>query len=189
MAARPADPLAAPLAELVLEDFTPHFDQLADRFPDNPRWRKLRDVGTELWLDSGDIEAVGRLWARQFSAVTTNNTLLNREVQKGQYDSLIKRAAALLRTRAGRKLSDRELALEIAFVLNARHALRLVEAFDAHVSVEEHTDLAHDVDGAVRYARRFHAICPQRFYVTIPFTPAASAKSGCRTICARSAAL
>jgi transaldolase len=172
MAAKLADPLAEPLAELVLEDFSPRFDQLADRFPDNPRWQTLRQTGSELWLDSGDIEAIGRLWTRQFSAVTTNNTLLNKEVQKGQYDSLIQRAASLVRTRAGRKIQDRELALEIAFVLNARHALRLVEAFDAYVSVEEHTDLACDAEGAVRYARRFHAICPQRFFVKIPFTPA-----------------
>ncbi|MDD4891743.1 MAG: transaldolase family protein [Phycisphaerae bacterium] len=172
MANKATDRLADPLTQLVLEDFTPHFDQLRERFPDNPRWRKLADVGTELWLDSGDIEAIGRLWARPFTAVTTNNTLLNKEVQRGQYDELIKRAATIVRARAGRKVDDRELIQEIAFVLNARHALRLVEAFDAFVSVEEHTDLAHDVEGAVRFARRYHAVCPQRFLVKIPLTAA-----------------
>jgi transaldolase len=40
------------------------------------------------------------------------------------------------------------------------------------VSVEEHTDLANDVARAVEYARRYHAICPKRFIVKIPFTPA-----------------
>lgn len=172
MATSSSVPWAEPLAELVLEDFTPHYGQLADRFSDHDRWQKLRGIGSELWLDSGEIESVGRLWARQFSAVTTNNTLLNKEVRKGQYDALIQRVAALVRSRAGRKVQEGELILEVAFALNARHALRLVEAFDAYVSVEEHTDLAHDVDAAVQFAGRFHAICPQRFYVKIPFTPA-----------------
>jgi transaldolase len=62
--------------------------------------------------------------------------------------------------------------LEFAFILNARHALRLVEEFDAYVSVEEHTDLAFSVEQAVDYARRYHAICPERFIIKIPFTPA-----------------
>jgi transaldolase len=62
--------------------------------------------------------------------------------------------------------------LEIAFVLNAYHGLRLVETFDAMVSVEEHTDLAHDVDRAVVYGKRLHAVCPERFIVKLPLTPA-----------------
>ena len=62
--------------------------------------------------------------------------------------------------------------LELAFILNARHGLRLVEQFDAYVSVEEHTALANDVETAVEVARRYHEICPERFIVKIPFTPA-----------------
>jgi len=69
-------------------------------------------------------------------------------------------------------LTEQEFMLEITFILNATHGLRLVERFDACVSVEEHTDLATDVDRAVEYARRYYAICPERFYVKIPFTPA-----------------
>jgi transaldolase len=62
--------------------------------------------------------------------------------------------------------------LEIAFILNAWHGLKLVEKFDAYVSVEEHTSLANDVAQAVAYGRRFHNICPERFIIKIPFTPA-----------------
>ena len=40
------------------------------------------------------------------------------------------------------------------------------------MSVEEHTDLAHDVELAVLYGKRFHAICPERFIVKLPLTPA-----------------
>jgi transaldolase len=40
------------------------------------------------------------------------------------------------------------------------------------VSVEPHTDLAHDVERTVKYGRRFHEICPERFYVKVPLSPA-----------------
>jgi transaldolase len=69
-------------------------------------------------------------------------------------------------------MTSKQIILEIAFVLNAWHALRLVEKFDAYVSVEEHTDLANDVTLAVDYARRFYEICPERFIIKLPFTPA-----------------
>ncbi|MCG3179072.1 MAG: Transaldolase [Phycisphaerae bacterium] len=166
-----ADHLAGFLAELVAEVFSPRFEQLAGHFPSHPRWRQMRDAGTELWLDTGDVLEIGRRWTREFSAVTTNNSLLNREVQKGQYDRLIPRAAALIRGRAGRHVGDRERELLVTYALNARHGLKLVEAFDARVSVEEHTDLAADTPGAVEYGRNIYAICPQRFIVKIPLTP------------------
>jgi transaldolase len=91
-------------------------------------------------------------------------------VQTGTYDGLIAEAADLLFSFPD--LTEREFMLEMAFILNATHGLRLVERFDAHVSVEEHTDLAHDIERSVEYARRYYAVCPERFYVKIPFTPA-----------------
>jgi len=50
--------------------------------------------------------------------------------------------------------------------------LRLVDIFDAWVSVELHTDLAHDVERTVTYGKRYFDICPERFYVKVPLTPA-----------------
>ncbi|MFP4058117.1 MAG: transaldolase family protein [Candidatus Brocadiia bacterium] len=161
--------LADAVREFVRAEFTPHFGELAHTFDSHPTWRRVRELGTELWLDTGSLEDAGELWTREFAALTTNNTLLNKEVQRGIYDDLIREAANLLRPYG---LSQQELVLEVAFVLNARHGLRLVETFDARVSVEEHTDLAHDVDRAVAVARRYHAICPERFIVKIPLTPA-----------------
>jgi transaldolase len=38
--------------------------------------------------------------------------------------------------------------------------------------VEEHTALAHDIERAIDYAKRYHAVCPERFIVKLPFTPA-----------------
>src|SRR6185295_5587676 len=97
---------------------------------------------------------------REFTALTTNNTLLNKEVQKGIYDSVIKEAGPLL---AG--LGEAERVVEIAFILNALHGLRLVQTFGARVSVELHTATADDTEAAVAYGRRFHKISPDRFIV------------------------
>ncbi|MBN1360449.1 MAG: transaldolase family protein [Sedimentisphaerales bacterium] len=162
--------LSQKVHDFVRQDFAPAFGRRQEEFESNPLWGQFRDLGTELWLDSGNFDDVGEIWTREFSALTTNNTLLNREVQTGRYDDLILEAARLLSGFS--ELSDSEQLLELAFILNATHALRLVEKFDACVSVEEHTDLAHDVEAAVEYARRYYAICPERFYVKIPFTAA-----------------
>jgi transaldolase len=154
--------------QLVLDGFEPHFGQLPAA-ESNPLWAKAKALGTELWLDTGDIEAIDERWTAEFSALTTNNTLLNREVQKGTYDGLVKSAVDVLRAEFP-QIGDTALVHELAFILNAYHGLRLVEKFDALVSVEEHTDLAHDIDAAVKYGIRYHAICPERFIVKIPFT-------------------
>jgi transaldolase len=140
-------------------------------FPTAPLWQAVTRTGTMLWLDTGDVDAARKLWTREFQALTTNNTLLNREVQKGLYDELVPDVAALLRGVEPR-LGDAEVVQEIAFVLNAVHGLKLVRTFDADVSVELHTALADDVEGSYRYGLRFRAICPDRFIVKVPLTPA-----------------
>jgi len=133
-------------------------------------WQKIRAAGTALWLDTGDLDEASKLWCAEFSGLTTNNTLLNQEVQKGLYDNLVGRAAAALRE-AMPTVDERTLVLEVAFVLNAWHGLRLVQRFGAHVSVEVHTDLADDLERSVAYGKRYHAICPEKFYVKVPLTP------------------
>ena len=55
----------------------------------DPFWASLRETGTELWLDTGDIEEAEANWTSEMSALTTNNTLLNNEIQKGIYDVFI----------------------------------------------------------------------------------------------------
>ncbi|MBI3843813.1 MAG: transaldolase family protein [Planctomycetes bacterium] len=164
---------ASTLREFCRQEFKPAFGKLAASFPSNPLWAAVRRAGSELWLDTGDVDEARALWCREFTALTTNNTLLNKEVQKGTYDKLVPRAAETIR-KADAKIDDDRLVLEIAFILNAVHALKLVETFDAMVSVELHTALSHDLDASVEYGKRFHAICPERFYVKVPLTP-----SGC----------
>src|SRR6266571_882045 len=45
--------------------------------PGHPAWDKLRSVGTDLWLDTGNLEEARSLWTREFTSLTTNNTLAN----------------------------------------------------------------------------------------------------------------
>ena len=136
---------------------------------ENPLWQQVTATGTELWLDTGDMDQAAALWNPSFQALTTNNSLLNKEIQKGIYDSWIPSAAAAAKADMP-DLSTDDLILEIAFALNARHGLRLVQRFGARVSVELHTDLAHDVERSVAYGKRYAALCSD-FIVKVPLTP------------------
>jgi transaldolase len=130
-------------------------------------WQGLREQGTELWLDTGDVQAIEPLWNDHFSGLTTNNSLMNDQVQRGVYDDLIGQADRMLQ-----ELPLSQRVREIAFVLNARHGLRLVQRFGCQVSVELHTDLAFDCAATIANARRLHEICPDKFVVKVPLTPA-----------------
>jgi transaldolase len=131
----------------------------------DPFWESLRDTGTELWLDTGNIEEAEANWTAEMSALTTNNTLLNNEIQKGIYDIFIFEAKHLLNG-----LPLEEKVKEIAFILNARHGLRLASKFGGFVSVELHTDVSHDIKAIEYYAKRYHEICPDQFIVKVPYT-------------------
>ena len=157
--------------EMARRDLSHRFGRPGIGFREKPVWQKLRALGTRLWLDTGDIDIAKTLWCSEFDALTTNNTLLNKEIQKGLYDDFIGQTAKAIR-QAVPDIDERQLILEIVFVLNAHHGLRLVEVFDARVSVELHTDLGDDVERSVAYGRRYFDICPERFYMKVPFTPA-----------------
>ena len=157
--------------EIARRDFSHRFGRPETGFQEKPVWQKLRALGTRLWLDTGEIDTAKTLWCSEFEALTTNNTLLNKEIQKGLYDDFIGQTAEAIR-QAAPDLDERRLILEIVFVLNAYHGLKLAETFDAHVSVELHTDLGDDVERSVAYGRRYFDICPDRFYIKVPFTPA-----------------
>jgi transaldolase len=131
----------------------------------DPFWESLVSAGTELWLDTGDMEEAEANWSSEMAALTTNNSLLNNEIQKGIYDIFISEAKGVVR-----ELPEEERVREIAFILNARHALRLASKFGGLVSVELHTDTAHDIKAILNYGRRFHDICPEQFIVKVPYT-------------------
>jgi transaldolase len=118
-------------------------------------------------MDTGDREAAEKHWTSEFGGLTTNNTLLNKEVQKGIYDSVVREASGLLGD-----LDPESRVIEIAFILNALHGLRLVKTFGALVSVELHTATANDAEAAAAYGRRFAAVNRESFIVKVPLTPA-----------------
>jgi transaldolase len=131
----------------------------------DPFWESLRNTGTELWLDTGDMDEAESNWSAEMSALTTNNTLLNNEIQKGMYDVFISEAKSIVRD-----LPPEDRIKEISFILNARHALRLASKFGGYVSVELHTDTAYDIKAIQNYGKRFHEICPEQFIVKVPYT-------------------
>lgn len=132
---------------------------------------RLRRLGTELWMDTGDIEAAKPLWCGDFTACTTNNTLANKVIQTGRMDEEIKHVVAELKSRFP-DLDKQKLLWEIGFVVNCRLGLSLVSELDCKVSVELHPDFAHDVDLSLDYAKRYYDVCPEYFYIKVPLTPA-----------------
>jgi len=128
-------------------------------------WEALVSTGTELWLDTGDMEEAEAHWSAEMSALTTNNSLLNSEIQKGIYDVFISEAKHVVY-----HLPMHEKVKEIAFMINARHGLRLAEKFGGMVSLELHTDTAHDIKAIEYYGKRLHELSPDHFIIKVPFT-------------------
>jgi len=139
-------------------------EERVDAKPDS-FWQAFRNLGTELWLDTGDMEEAEKNWSAEMTALTTNNTLVNKEIQKGIYDDFIAQAREIVKD-----LPLNEQVVEIAFILNARHGMRLAKKFGGFVSVELHTDTAHDFDAIVDYGLRYHDINPEQFIVKVPYT-------------------
>lgn len=153
-------PLDSPVAQAV-KQFCRQQPR-ADRFEPSvgpQHWGAVRRAGSALWLDSGDVPRNRHVWTKEFSGLTTNNTLLNLEAQKGTFDAMLPAAAEALR-RVDDEMPAAIRKLELAFVVNAIHGLELVRSFDCDVSVELHTDLVDDAEASYEYGRRLHAICP-----------------------------
>ncbi len=156
-----------PIPEQILPELLNRFDDpKVNANPSQPLMKACKETGSEIWLDTGDMDAIDRLITPEVSAMTTNNTLLNKEVQKGIYDTVIRENAHRFD-----ELPPQKRIVEIAFLLNALHALRLVKRYGGMVSVELHTDVTHDVDGIVHYGQRFHKIAPKNFLIKIPMSP------------------
>lgn len=145
-------------------------EQADSSYESHPLLAKLKTLGTELWLDTGDRELARSIWKTDLSALTTNNTLANQVVQSGVMDEVIKETAAKIQSSAS-ELPEDDLVAEIGFVINCRIALRLVEAFKVKVSVELHPCMARDIGKSLEYARRYYKICPEYFIIKIPLTP------------------
>jgi transaldolase len=159
--------LARAVKELALEGYE---GPGKAEFESIEKYRWLREAGTRLWLDTGDLEAARKVYSNEVEALTTNNTLVNQVVQTGAMDGVIADAARKMRG-IRTDMSERDLIIEIAFLVNAKLALSLIGKLGAHVSVELHPDTAFDIRQTLTFARRYYEINPDFFYVKVPLTP------------------
>jgi len=151
--------------ELAVETITREGGASADS---SDSLKRLRALGTEPWVDTGDLEKARSVWKEEMGALTTNNTLANQVVQSGVMDDVILQTVKKLK-HVG--LSDDEQVAEIGFVINCKIALRLVQAFKVQVSVELHPSLSRDIEKTLATARRYYRVCPEYFIIKIPLTP------------------
>ena len=142
----------------------------SEEYQSDPLLARLKELGTELWMDTGELELAQSIWKNELTALTTNNTLANQVVQSGVMDDVIQETISKL-GEAASGLSRDELVMEIGFVINCRIALRLVEAFKVKVSVELHPSISRDIEKSVEYGKRYFGVCPEYFIVKVPLTP------------------
>ena len=131
---------------------------------------KLKSLGTEVWIDTGDLDKAKEVWQQEMTALTTNNTLANQVVQTGLMDQIIRDSIEKIQATAP-GLSTEEMVMEIGFIINCKIALRLVQAFKVKVSVELHPSISRDYEQTLNFARRYYKICPDYFTIKIPLTP------------------
>ena len=159
--------------EALIQELAQDVQHAPSRFPAAPGdagLAKLRELGTQTWLDTGNLEEAGKLWKAEMTALTTNNTLANQVVQTGIMDDVMSNAAKKIKE-IEPGISSAELVMDVAFIVNCHIALRLVRAFDVLVSVELHPAIGNDIETTLRYAQRYYAVNPDRFIVKIPMTP------------------
>lgn len=158
-----------------LDDLLHHlaFEEITGDKPtseSNALLEKLTTLGSELWIDTGDLEKAQSIWKNELAALTTNNTLANQVVQSGVMDETIRDTVKKMKI-VGAKLNEEEMVTEIGFVINCKIALRLVQAFKVKVSVELHPAMSRDIEKTLAYARRYYKVCPEHFIIKIPLTP------------------
>ena len=139
-------------------------------FQSDPTMARFKKTGTELWVDTGDLEKAQSVWKSEFTALTTNNTLANQVVQTGVMDKVIHQTISRLKE-VSSDLTEEERVAEVGFVINCRIALRLVRAFKTKVSIELHPSMSRNIGRTLDYARRYYRVCPEYFIIKIPLTP------------------
>lgn len=164
------DVVSHKLDEVIHELAVMDIDASRSQFESDKLLAKLKSMGTEVWVDTGELEKAREVWKQELTALTTNNTLANQVVQSGIMDDLIRETAGKVREVAS-EMSEADLVTEIGFVINCRIALRLVQAFKEKVSVELHPAMSRDIEKTLYYGRRYFKVCPQYFNIKVPLTP------------------
>ncbi len=140
------------------------------RSESDPLLARLKALGTEVWIDTGELEKAQAIWKDELTALTTNNTLANQVVQSGIMDKVIEDTIHKIK-QEGLELSEEEMILEVGFVINCKIALRLVQAFKVKVSVELHPAVSRSLERTLHFGRRYFKVCPEYFTVKVPLTP------------------
>jgi transaldolase len=140
------------------------------RSESDPLLARLKALGTEVWIDTGELEKAQAIWKSEITALTTNNTLANQVVQSGIMDEVIEDTIHKIR-QEGLELTEEEMILEVGFVINCKVALRLVQAFKVKVSVELHPAVSRSLEHTLHFGRRYFKVCPEYFTVKVPLTP------------------
>ncbi len=149
------------------------FEKIEGESPGNesdPLLARLKALGSELWIDTGELEKAQAIWKDELTALTTNNTLANQVVQSGIMDKVIEDTIHKIKLE-GLDLSEEEMILEVGFVINCKIALRLVQAFKVKVSVELHPAVSRSIERTLYFGRRYYKVCPEYFIVKVPLTP------------------
>ena len=149
------------------------FEKIEGESPRNesdPLLARLKALGSEVWIDTGDVAKAQEIWKDELMALTTNNTLANQVVQSGAMDKVIEDTIHKIR-QEGLDLSEEEMILEVGFVINCKIALRLVQAFKVKVSVELHPAVSRSIERTLHFGRRYYKVCPEYFTVKVPLTP------------------
>ena len=149
------------------------FEKIEGASPRNesdPLLARLKALGTEVWIDTGELEKAQEIWKDELTALTTNNTLANQVVQSGVMDQVIEDTIQEI-NQEGLDLSSEEMTLEVGFVINCKIALRLVQAFKVKVSVELHPAVSRSIERTLHFGRRYYKVCPEYFTVKVPLTP------------------
>ena len=149
------------------------FEKIEGELPRNesdPLLARLKALGSEVWIDTGELAKAQEIWKDELTALTTNNTLANQVVQSGAMDKVIEDTIHKIR-QEGLDLSEEEMILEVGFVINCKIALRLVQAFKVKVSVELHPAVSRSIERTLHFGRRYYKVCPEYFTVKVPLTP------------------
>jgi transaldolase len=149
------------------------FEKIVGKSPQSesdPLLARLKTLGTEVWVDTGQLEKAQAIWKDELTALTTNNTLANQVVQSGIMDKVIEDTIHKIK-QEGLELTEEEMILEVGFVINCKIALRLVQDFKVKVSVELHPAVSRSLERTLHFGRRYFKVCPEYFTVKVPLTP------------------
>ena len=154
------DPVAERIKAFILDEtalLIDNRDYLSD-----PVWHELKERGSSVWLQGCERLAT-EIWSEEMDAVCSDTRLLGAAVKRGELDSLIEEANIFLKG-----LPRTERVAEIAFILNARRAVKLSKQFAAKVSVEV-PPLPGGVAEMQQYGQRLFQVCPEHILISLPF--------------------